>query len=517
VTSTSAAAEPEVVLRLSRITKRFGPLTANDGIGFDIRRGEVVGLLGENGAGKTTLMNILFGHYVADEGEVEVRGRKLPPGSPRAAIAAGIGMVHQHFTLADNLSVLDNIVLGTETLWRWRSDRGGARRRIETLARDFGLEVDADARVGDLSVGQRQRTEILKALYRDTRVLILDEPTAVLTPQESAALFGTLKRLVARGLAIIFISHKLNEVLEACHRILVLRGGRLIAERTPAATSRAELALLMVGREIAPPTVEPQAPREPHLSLSRVTVRGGHGEALLDGIDLDVHGGEIVGVAGVSGNGQGPLADLVSGLQRPSGGAMVLAGARIERADPRAIVARGVARIPEDRHAVGLIGDMSVTENAVGEIYRQPAMSRYGLIDWRAARGFAERIVADYDVKCPSPGAAVRLLSGGNMQKLILGRVLAQAPRFVLANQPTRGLDVGAVSYVHRRLLELRRAGGAVLLISEDLDEILSLADRVVVMYRGRLSPPIARAGIRIEQLGLMMAGHGAEGRSDAA
>jgi general nucleoside transport system ATP-binding protein len=253
------------------------------------------------------------------------------------------------------------------------------------------------------------------------------------------------------------------------------------------------------------------------LSLSRVTVRGGHGEALLDDIDLDVHGGEIVGVAGVSGNGQGPLADLVSGLLRASSGAMVLAGARIERADPRAIIARGVARIPEDRHAVGLIGDMSVTENAVGEIYRQPAMSRYGLIDWRAARGFAERIVADYDVKCPSPGAAVRLLSGGNMQKLILGRVLAQAPRFVLANQPTRGLDVGAVSYVHRRLVELRRDGGAVLLISEDLDEILSLADRIVVMHRGRLSPPMARAGISIGQLGLMMAGHGSEGRPDAA
>jgi len=306
-------------------------------------------------------------------------------------------------------------------------------------------------------------------------------------------------------------------VLEACHRILVLRGGRLIAERTPAATSRAELALLMVGREIAPPTIEPQAPREPHLRLSRVTVRGHHGEALLDDIELDVHGGEIVGVAGVSGNGQGTLADLVSGLLRPSSGAMVLAGARIERADPRAIVARGVARIPEDRHAVGLIGDMSVTENAVGEIYRLPAMSRYGLIDWRAARDFAERIVADYDVKCPSPGAAVRLLSGGNMQKLILGRVLAQAPRFVLANQPTRGLDVGAVSYVHRRLLDLRRDGGAVLLISEDLDEILSLADRIVVMHRGHLSPPMARAGISIEQLGLMMAGHGAEGRPDAA
>ncbi|HEY7599637.1 MAG TPA: ABC transporter ATP-binding protein, partial [Candidatus Limnocylindrales bacterium] len=422
-----------------------------------------------------------------------------------------------HFTLADNLTVLDNILLGTETLWRWRSDIGGARRRIQALARDFGLEVDPDARVGDLSVGQRQRTEILKALYRDTHVLILDEPTAVLTPQESAALFGTLRRLVERGLAIIFISHKLNEVLEACHRILVLRGGRLVAERAPAATDRAELAQLMVGRAISPPTVEPQAAGAPHLSLSRVTVRGRHGEALLRDVDLEVRGGEIVGVAGVSGNGQSVLADVICGLLRPDAGAVALSGERITGSRPSAVIARGVARVPEDRHAVGLIGDMSVTENAIGEIYRRPPWSRHGLIDWPAARRFAERIVADYDVKCPSPNAAVRLLSGGNMQKLILGRVLSQAPRFVLANQPTRGLDIGAVSYVHQRLLDLRRAGGSVLLISEDLDEILSLADRIVVMHRGRLSPPMARAGISIEQVGLMMAGHGSEGRSDAA
>src|SRR5215813_533996 len=241
------AAEPEVVLRLGRITKRFGPLTANDQISFDVRRGEVVGLLGENGAGKTTLMNILFGHYVADEGEIEAFGRPLPAGSPHAALRAGIGMVHQHFTLAENLTVLDNIVLGTEPLWRWRSDSAAARRRIRSLSDDFGLEVDPDARVGELSVGERQRTEILKALYREARILILDEPTAVLTPQESSALFGTLKRLVAQGLSIIFISHKLAEVLEACHRILVLRGGQLIAERTPESTNRAELAQLMVG------------------------------------------------------------------------------------------------------------------------------------------------------------------------------------------------------------------------------------------------------------------------------
>jgi len=511
------APDSETVLRLSRITKRFGPLTANDQISFEVRRGEVVGLLGENGAGKTTLMNILFGHYVADEGEIEAFGRPLSPGSPHAAIAAGIGMVHQHFTLAENLTVLDNIVLGTEPLWRWRSDSGAARRKLRRLSEDFGLTVDPDARVGDLSVGERQRTEILKALYREARILILDEPTAVLTPQESTALFGTLKKLVAQGLSIIFISHKLAEVLEACHRILVLRAGQLTAERTPAATNRAELAQLMVGREISAPKVEPQAAGEAHLRLSGVTVRGGHGQPLLDDIALEVRGGEIVGVAGVSGNGQSALADLVCGLQRPNAGTVTLLGEEIAAGRPRAIIERGVARIPEDRHTTGLIGDMSVTENAVGECYRRRELSRRGLIDWRAARRFAKKIIGDYDVKCPSPTAAVRLLSGGNMQKLILGRVLAQAPRFILANQPTRGLDVGAVSYVHGQLLAARRAGGSVLLISEDLDEILALADRIVVMHRGRLSAPMARAGISIEQLGLMMAGHGLEREPHAA
>ena len=330
-------------------------------------------------------------------------------------------------------------------------------------------------------------------------------------------MFGTLRKLVAQGLSIIFISHKLAEVLEACHRILVLRSGQLIAERRPAATDRAELALLMVGREISAPKIEPQTPGEAHLRLNGVTLRSSHGQALLDNIELEVRGGEIVGIAGVSGNGQGALADLICGLQQPSAGTVAFFGEEGGRWRPRAIVERGVARIPEDRHAVGLIGDMSVTENAVGESYRRPALSRRGLIDWGAARRFAEGIIGAYDVKCPSPTAAVRLLSGGNMQKLILGRVLSQAPRFILANQPTRGLDVGAVSYVHEQLLSARHAGGSVLLISEDLDEILALADRIAVMHRGRMSAAMPRAGISIERLGLMMAGQGLEREPHAA
>jgi simple sugar transport system ATP-binding protein len=300
------------VLSLSGITKRFGPLVANDAISFDLNRGEVVALLGENGAGKTTLMNILFGHYVADEGSVEAFGNPLPPGDPRAALDAGIGMVHQHFTLAENMTVLENIALGTQAMWRARLDRGAAARRIRKLSGDFGLAIDPGAVVAALSVGERQRVEILKALYRDARILILDEPTAVLTPAETDALFRTLKLLVAQGLSIIFISHKLHEVMAASDRVLVLRAGRLVGERRTAETSRSDLAALMVGQEIAPATVAPAQAGPPLLELTNVSTRAGGGGAALDGISLILRGGEITGLAGVSGNGQAALAALIA-------------------------------------------------------------------------------------------------------------------------------------------------------------------------------------------------------------
>ncbi|HVR67087.1 MAG TPA: ABC transporter ATP-binding protein [Verrucomicrobiae bacterium] len=513
---TAATTNSDTVLHLGGITKRFGALVANDAISFELHRGEIVALLGENGAGKTTLMNILFGHYVADEGEIEVFGEKLPPGSPRAAIAAGIGMVHQHFTLADNLTVLDNIMLGTEALWRGATNRRAARQRLDKLAADFGLHIDGEARVADLSVGERQRVEILKVLYREAKILILDEPTAVLTPQESAALFETLGKLVVQGLSVIFISHKLNEVLAVSGRILVLRGGKLVAERRTPETSKAELATLMVGREIPPPKIEPQAAGTVAVRLSDVRVEG-TGAALLDGISLELRAGEILGIAGVAGNGQSALADLLSGLSAPSSGTVELFGVAVSDWRPRALIDAGVGRIPEDRHAAGAIADMSVAENAIAEIHRKPQFFRHGFLDWPGARRFAQQIISDYDVKCPSPAASMRLLSGGNMQKLILGRVLSQSPRLVLANQPTRGLDVGAIDYVHRQLLAVRQAGGSVLLISEDLDELLSLADRVAVMYRGRLSAPTTRTAVTIERLGLMMAGQGLEGAGHAA
>jgi len=510
-----AAASPggeedrDVVLRLSGISKRFGPLLANDAISFTVGKGEVVALLGENGAGKTTLMNILFGHYVADEGSIEAFGQPLPPGSPRAAIEAGIGMVHQHFTLADNLTVLDNVILGTEPLWSLGSNRAAGRRRLAGLGKAFGLSVAPDARVGALSVGERQRVEILKALYREARILILDEPTAVLTPAESQALFRTLKTLVAQGLSVILISHKLNEVMGASDRVLVLRSGRLVAERDTRVTSRAELAELMVGREVREPKLEPRMPGDCLVRLSDVTVRGTGGVPLLDGASLDIRAGEIVGIAGVSGNGQSTLSDLLCGLALPSSGSLDLFGAAVERSSPRSMTSLGVARIPEDRHRQGVIADMTVAENAISERYRTRAFCRSGLLDWPAARAFSAGLIEAYDIRCSGPSARVREMSGGNMQKLILGRGLSQSPRVIVANQPTRGLDVGAVAYVHGELIEARGRGAAILVISEDLDELLGISDRIAVMYGGRLSPALPRGEVTVGMLGHLMAGHG--------
>ncbi len=484
---------------------------ANDAISFELAKGEVVALLGENGAGKTTLMNILFGHYVADEGQVEAFGRPLPPGEPRAALQAGIGMVHQHFTLAENMTVLDNIALGTQPLWRPRFDRAAARTRIAKLSADFGLAVDPDAMVFALTVGERQRVEILKALYRDARTLILDEPTAVLTPAESEALFRTLKLLVGQGLSIIFISHKLAEVMAVSDRVLVLRAGKLAGERRTADTTRAELAALMVGREVPlPPIVDvPFGGRA--LVLEAISTAGKSSGAPLDRASLTLKDGEILGLAGVSGNGQAALAAVLSGSEPPVEGSIMLAGEAHAPWSAREALGLGIGRIPEDRHAVGTIGDMTVTENMILESYRSPRFCRHGLLDWRAARAFAEEVIRDYEVKCPSPEARIRLLSGGNMQKLILGRALDPKPRIIVANQPTRGLDVGAVAYVHARLIEARDRGAAVLLISEDLEEIMALCDRIAVISKGRISTPSKRGERSIRELGELMAGHGLE------
>ncbi len=506
-------------LRLANITKRFGKLVANDDISLDLGTGEVLALLGENGAGKSTLVSILFGHYVADEGHIEIFGQPLPPGNPKASLAAGVGMVHQHFALADNLSVLDNVLLGTEPMWLPFSRRRAARARLIATAERFGLGVDPDARVAALSVGERQRVEILKALYRGARILILDEPTAVLTPQESESLFATLATLVSEGLSVIFISHKLDEVLRVSARVAVLRGGRLVSVRNTEDTTKTELAELMVGRSVTLPTREPRPHGDMVLNLSGVHAAHG-GKTLLDDLSLVVRAGEIVGIAGVSGNGQQALADLLCGTLAADRGEVSVSGQAM-RANPRDWVARRVARIPEDRHAVGVVGDLPVWENAVSERLHLPAFSRAGIVRGKTARDFTRKLVEQFDVRLSGIEVPSRVLSGGNMQKLILGRALSVAgdgvtPTLIVANQPTWGLDIGAVAYVHRCLLDAAAAGAAVLVISEDLDELFAIADRIAVMFKGRLGPALPTEGCSRAAIGLAMAGSAASNTEGA-
>jgi simple sugar transport system ATP-binding protein len=494
------------VLELNRITRRFGGLTANDDVTLHLNQGEILALLGENGAGKTTLMNILFGHYTADAGEVLVSGKVLPPGMPRAAIAAGVGMVHQHFTLAANLSVLENIIIGSEPLWRPDSRRATARAEILGIAQTFGLPVNPDARVGDLSVGERQRVEIVKALYRKARILILDEPTAVLARPEAEQLFATLRGMTAGGLSIIFISHKLHEVMAASDRVVVLRGGKVVAERQTASTSPAELAELMVGRQVVRPRRTAHATGKPVLEARGLTVTDG-GKRGLDAADFTVCEGEILGIVGVSGNGQASLGRVLSGLARPQSGTLTLRGRDITRLSPRDLIRLGIGRVPEDRHAEGVVGDLPVWENAVLERLRTPRFSRFGFVRRAEARACAARLIDRFDIRGAGPGTRTRLLSGGNMQKLILGRNLAAQPGFLLANQPTRGLDEGAIAAVHAELLAARAGGAAILLISEDLEEAAGLSDRIQAIVKGRLSQPVPADRADARTLGLMMAG----------
>ncbi|KAF1022495.1 MAG: Autoinducer 2 import ATP-binding protein LsrA [Paracidovorax wautersii] len=508
-------------LSLQGITKRFGPLVANDGISLELGTGEVLALLGENGAGKSTLMSILFGHYVADAGRIDVFGQPLPPGNPRAALAAGIGMVHQHFSLADNLTVLDNVMLGTEPLFQPWSGRAAARGRLMEVARRFRLAIAPEARAGDLSVGERQRVEILKALYRGARILILDEPTAVLTPQESESLFETLGEMVAQGLAVIFISHKLAEVLRVSHRVAVLRAGRLVASARTADVTQPQLAQWMVGQSLAPARRQPgRGRREIVCELQQASTAAGSRERLRS-LDLQLHAGEIVAIAGVSGNDQTALAELLCGTRQATSGELIYLGETMPDS-PAQRVAQGIARVPEDRHGTGVVGDLPLWENAVSERLREPAFSCWGWIRRAAARRHAQRVIGTFDVRGGGPMAPARALSGGNMQKLILGRALlppegAPAPRLIVAHQPTWGLDVGAVAFVHQQLFAARDAGAAVLVISDDLDEVMLLGDRIAVMHEGQLTPARAATAWSRATLGLAMAGQDTPDAPEAA
>ena len=495
------------VLEFRGVTKRFGTLTANDSVSLTLNKGEVLALLGENGAGKTTLMNMLFGHYQADEGEILIDGNRLEPGSTRAAISSGVGMVHQHFTLAGNLTVLENIVLGTESLWSWRQDNKAAREKLLGLAESYGLAIDPDAQVSDLSVGEQQRVEILKALYRDARILILDEPTAVLTPQEAERLFETLKSVSQSGLAVIFISHKLHEIMAVSDRVAVLRRGALVGTVETANTDRAKLAELMVGQIVKRPELVKLKPGNPVLELNGLSTPG-DGATSLKEVSLTIHAHEIVGIAGVAGNGQGTLADILSGLSSRFSGSAQINDASLAAGNPRDVVASGVGRIPEDRHARGVVGDMEIWENLASEDMRTPNLSRGGVVINKAfGVSRAEKQIEEFDIRCEGPFAETRLLSGGNMQKLILARALSGEPSFILANQPVRGLDEGAIAYVQRQLLDARKRGAAILLISEDLDELMALTDRLAVMSHGRLSEALPTGSRSVAEVGLIMAG----------
>ena len=503
----------DAALQLHTITKRFGSLLANDAISLELRQGEILALLGENGAGKSTLMSILFGHYVADSGSIKVFGKPLAPGNPKLALAAGIGMVHQHFTLADNLTVLDNVMMGSEPLWQPFTRQAQARAKLLAVGARFGLPVQPDVRVGSLSVGERQRVEILKALYRGARILILDEPTAVLTPDEAQALFKVLAQMVAQGLSIIFISHKLGEVLRVSHRIAVLRGGKLVAQTDASKTTQAQLAQWMVGHAVEVAQRRPARDvGEAVCTLTDVsTIRSDHDQ--LNQVNLALKRGEIVAIAGVSGNGQAALAELLCGTRKSTSGSVIFRGQPL-MASPAWLVSHGVARIPEDRHNVGVVGDLAVWENAVAERLRTAVFSRAGLVRQAAAREHARSIVATFDVRGSGLESATRGLSGGNMQKLILGRALmavdgdtARTPVLIVAHQPTWGLDIGAVAFVQQQLVAARDSGAAVLLISDDLDEVLALGDRIAVMHAGQLTEALPFERWTREAIGLAMAG----------
>lgn len=497
------------ILQINHISKRFGALLANDDISLELRAGEIVALLGENGAGKTTLMNILFGHYQADSGTINAFGRPLENHSPIDALERGIGMVHQHFTLADNLSVLDNVLLGTESLWLPFSRRKAARIRLQNIMNDAGLSVDMDESIKNLTVGERQRVEILKALYRNAKILILDEPTAVLTPQEVDDLFVLLRRMSAQGLAIIIISHKLQEVLSISDRVIVLRQGQVVGSAPIESVNREQLAEMIVGRQVERPHSTTIEPGHGLLELKGIFVDGTTtNRALLDNINLSVRAHQIVGIAGVSGNGQAVLAEVLSGMRAADRGQFTLIGTTQKRPSPRQLTQQGLARIPEDRHTHGVISEMTLWENLLlDELGQTPAWRMGSILNRQAARNHANNVIKLFDVRCSSAEQPAGLLSGGNMQKLILARNLVRRPTVILANQPTRGLDEGAIAAVHTLLLEARNQGAGVLLITEDLDELLRLSDQVVVMHNGSLSQALPARDLSARELGLRMSG----------
>ena len=506
---TADAAEPSALaLELRGITKRFGPLVANDHVDLELRPGEIHALLGENGAGKSTLMNVVYGLYRPDEGEIRLDGRLVALHSSSDAIRLGIGMVHQHFMLIPVMTVAENIVLGAEPREGPLLDLDAARTRVRDLSKQYGLAVDPDARVENISVGTQQRAEILRALYRNARILILDEPTAVLTPQEARELFRVLQDLRANGTSIIIITHKLDEVLEIADRITVLRRGRKVATVARADATERSLAELMVGREVLLRVERGSAhPTAPVLRVEDLWVRDDRDLDAVRGLSFEVRGGEIVGIAGVDGNGQSELIQALAGMRNPRAGRVLLGDRDVTHAPPRRRTRAGLGHIPEDRHRHGLVLDFSCAENSVLHDYSEPPVARLGWLHPRSMIARARRFIELFDVRGAQPETPARALSGGNQQKLVLAREIQSEPRALLAAQPTRGLDVGAIEFVHRRLVEQRDAGRGVLLVSFELDEVLDLADRILVIYQGRIVLERAAGTTDERELGLAMTG----------
>ncbi len=500
---------PTAAFELQGITKRFGEVVANDAVDLSVDAGEIHGLIGENGAGKTTLMGVLYGIHRPDAGEIRVAGRRRRFDSPLDAIHAGLGMVHQHFMLFDSLTVAENVVFGAEPERYGLVDRAVAAKRVAELAERYGLEVETGALVGGLPVGVQQRVEILKALYRQAAVLVLDEPTAVLTPGEQEGLFRVLRSLAAEGTAIVFISHKLPEVLTLCDRTTVLRQGRVTGTVVTAQSSAEELSRLMVGRTVSAPKIEPHEPGETVLKIESLVVSGRGPDPAVDRVDLAVKAREIVGIAGVAGNGQSELAAAIAGLERPRSGRIRLGSAELTSLSVRERRAAGLACVPEDRDGTGLATAASVAENALMGFEGRPELAPRGVLDSAAIDRRAGDLVDQLRIRTAGVRAAAADLSGGNRQKLVVGRELAHDARLLLVEQPTRGVDLAAIELIHRALLDYSSGGGAVLLISAELGELLTLADRILVMLGGRIVGELARESATEERLGLLMAGGG--------
>lgn len=498
------------VLEVRRVSKDFPGIRANADISFALGPGEILAVLGENGAGKSTLMNVIYGLYRPTQGELRVRGQRLRARSPRDAIAAGIGMVHQHFQLIPAMSVLENVILGQETVKAGQLDVPQAAQAIVRLSQRYNLEIQPQRLVASLPVGMRQRVEIVKALYRHADILILDEPTAVLTPQETEGLFAVMRRLAAQGTSIIFITHKLREVMTVADRILILRQGRVAGETTPRATTETQLAAIMVGRAIAPVVSKATRPaaRQAVLALRNVRVLNETGAPAVQDVSLEVAAGEIVGLAGVQGNGQSELIEAIVGLRHPQAGRMTLDGWDIARASPRQIAQRGACgHVPEDRHAFGLVESFSVSENLILNQYGRAPFSRLGVLRAHVLQRHAAAAAARFDIRLVNVDQPAGNLSGGNQQKTVVAREFRPDLKLLVAAQPTRGIDVGAIEFIHNQIVQQRNRGVAVLLASYELDEIMALSDRIAVMFQGRIIGIVPGDKADRNRLGLLMAG----------